>query len=279
MSVSWGGSLAHNCNQCNVVSMNSPQNYGHPLISVITASFNALNGLRQTVDSVAQQQDTMVEHVVIDGGSTDGTPAYLKSLGEKVRWISEPDDGIASALNKGVAMAQGEYILVLQAEDTFASSSSVCDAWGELSGKDDIVAFEVDLVMENGERRRRKSRNFGWLTEFKMTNPHQGMLCRRDLFARIGGFDESFGIAMDYEWLLRAKRAGATLRAIPEVLAVMPATGVSTQLDWESTEIRLDEDRRLQALHAKGDFGRAVNRAFWAIYKPFKRIKAGTFKQ
>ena len=170
-----------------------------PLISVVTAAFNALEGLRRTVESVAGQDFRSVEHVVVDGGSVDGTREYLESLGDTVRWISEPDDGIADALNKGIAMARGEYVLVLQAEDTFVDGGSLGRAATHLANSQDIVAFEVLLDHGNGSGDRLKTRKLSVLTECKMTNPHQGLFCRRNLYQRIGVFDRTYRIAMDYE--------------------------------------------------------------------------------
>ena len=132
-----------------------------PLISVVTASFNALEGLQQTVASVAAQQDTSIEHVVVDGGSNDGSVDFLAKLGDRLRYVSEADNGIADALNKGIAMAKGEYILVLQAEDRFARRDSAAMAASYLDGSAEIVAFEVVLERDNGKRQKRRTRELG----------------------------------------------------------------------------------------------------------------------
>ncbi|MGD9470722.1 MAG: glycosyltransferase family 2 protein [Novosphingobium sp.] len=245
-----------------------------PLVSVVTATFNALPELKMTIPNIAGQDFRSVEHIIIDGGSSDGTAEYLAGLGGAVRWLSEPDGGIGDALNKGIAMARGEYVLVLQAEDRFCDPGSLRAAAAELAGGEDIVAFEVDLLFADGSVRRRRSRPFGWLTRFKMTSPHQGMFCRRDLFSRIGAFDPEFRIAMDYEFLLRAMQRGAQLKAVPWPVAVMPATGISTQADWPSIRARLAEDRRLQRRHAAGFASRLMTEAFWVVYMPFKYMKA-----
>lgn len=247
------------------------------MISIVTATFNARTGLQATVDSVQSQDFRSVEHIVIDGGSSDGTREYLESVGNAVRWISEPDEGIADALNKGIAMARGEYVVVLQAEDTFVDAGSLGRATRFLRGREDIVAFDVMLERGMGNAERRRSRGFSLLTEYKMTSPHQGMFCRRDLFERIGLFAPAYRIAMDYEFLLRAKRRGATLRPVSEAVAMMPATGVSTKVDWPSVRSRLLEDRRLHRQHSKGGLFRLSSEIFWLIYMPFKRIKNSIF--
>jgi glycosyltransferase involved in cell wall biosynthesis len=89
-------------------------------ISIITPSFNQLHFLRETVASIqGQVLDAEVEHIIVDGGSTDGTVDYLQTLGESVRWISEPDKGQADAVNKGIAMATGEIIGWLNSDDLY----------------------------------------------------------------------------------------------------------------------------------------------------------------
>ncbi len=245
-----------------------------PKISVVTASFNALEGLKATVSSVAAQSITFVEHIIIDGGSSDGTREYLQGLGDQVLWVSEPDKGIADALNKGIAMAHGEWILILQAEDVLLSNDALETAIGELSPTLDMVAFQVLLATPDCRHTVLPSRPLGFLTNIKMTSPHQGLFVKRAFYADIGTFDADFRIAMDYEFLLRAKRIGVRHKAIDRPLSIMPATGISTLADWHSIDARLKEDRRLQRRHIRSVPGRAANSAFWAVYRPFKRLKA-----
>jgi glycosyltransferase involved in cell wall biosynthesis len=227
-------------------------------ISVITACLNARAALEYTLVSVAAQSDA--EHIVIDGGSTDGTVELLARRG--VRCISEPDHGIADALNKGLSMVTGEYILVLGAGDVLADFDSLERARPHLGA--DLVSFDVML----GGRKRLRARPFRLLTRFKMTSPHQGLLVRRSLYERIGYFDAQYRIAMDYEFLLRAMTSGASLKVVNEVLSLMPDDGVSTRSDWPSVKKRLSEDRKLQTAHG------SPNRLFWSLYMPFKRLKA-----
>lgn len=236
-----------------------------PRISVVTASYNALDGLCRTVESVAAQTWPNVQHVIVDGGSSDGTQQFLERLRPGVTWLRESDQGIADALNKGIALADGDWVIVLQADDTFVDEESLARAVRHLRSRHDIVSMQVLLTYPEGGSRIRKTRPFTVLTDFRMTNPHQGMFCRRDLFNRIGMFDTSYRIALDYEFLLRAKRSGARLKPVHEIAAVMPATGISTQLDWKSTRSRILEDRRLQARHAAGMLGKFA----YALYWPF----------
>ena len=243
-----------------------------PKFSVVTASFNALDGLKSTVDSVAAQTFQSFEHVIVDGGSSDGTRAYLESLGDCVRWISEPDGGIADALNKGVAMARGDWILVLQAEDTFVSPSSLSSAADSLRPGADITSFPVLMAESDGALRKIVSHGLGWRSFLHMTIPHQGAFCRADLFARIGTFDCSYRIAMDYDFFLRARKSGAVWNVARETISIMPATGISSRQDWAGMKERLVEFRKAQSANT-GIFARAILSLYWSVYWPFKRVK------
>jgi glycosyltransferase involved in cell wall biosynthesis len=244
-----------------------------PTVSVITAAWNALDGLKVTVASVAEQTRQDVEHVIVDGGSTDGTPEWLESLGGRVQWVSEPDEGIADALNKAVAMARGEYVLALHAQDTFLDRDSLACAFPYLSGGEDIVSFDVVFETARGERRL-VSRGLSPRLALKTTIPHQGAFCRLDLFSRLGPFDSSFRIAMDYEFFLRARRSNASVRVVPETLSRMPDTGVSSRLDWPSLRLRFAEEKRAQRKHLHGRGMRAAYAVYWPLYLTYRRTRA-----
>jgi glycosyltransferase involved in cell wall biosynthesis len=243
-----------------------------PRVTVLTAALNARAALARTVDSVAVQDFADREHVVVDGASTDGTADWLKGLDAPVRWISEPDSGIAEALNKGLALARGDYVLVLQAGDTFLDAGSLGRAAGYLDGTD-IVSFDVRITGAQGERRY-ASRGFAPKLNFKTTIPHQGAFCHRTLFGRIGGFDESFRIAMDFEFFLRAMRAGATIRTVPEMLAEMPDDGISSRRDWPSLRARFAEERRVHRMHCSGPAMAATYAALWPPYLAYRWLRA-----
>jgi glycosyltransferase involved in cell wall biosynthesis len=240
-----------------------------PLVSVVTVAFNALEGLKATVASVAKQSFRSVEHIVIDGGSDDGTREYLSSLGEGVRWLSEPDRGIADALNKGLAMARGEYILVLHAEDTFVDADSLTRAAPHLRGKTEIVSFAILLG-----GKARVSRGFGPRTRLHPPFFHQGVFCRASLFERLGRFDTGLSISMDYEFFVRAYLAGASSMILREPIANMPPTGVSSQLDWPTLERRLAENRRIHFRHAGQPANKLFYYVYWLTYPLFKRVRS-----
>lgn len=240
-------------------------------ITVVTAAYNAIDGLRKTTASVATQNSDMIEHVVVDGGSSDGSPAFLASISPPVIYVSEPDQGIADAMNKGIAMSTGEYILILQAGDILAPGVQIDTIVDELHGSD-IVSFDVLVTHPEGDVHYR-SHGLGSKLELSMSVPHQGAFVRRDLYERIGGFDASYKIGMDYEFMLRAKRAGASCKVVNRIVAIMPADGISARKDWPNLSRRLAENRRIQAIHARGLRDRIAHKVYWALYPFYKRLR------
>ena len=240
-----------------------------PVIAVVTATYNALEGLKTTVASVAAQTFASVEHIIVDGGSTDGTQDFLRSLSDNVRWVSEPDEGIADAMNKGIAMARGQYVLVLHSQDRFFRADSLEQSAPFLANGTDIVSCDV-FVEEHGKLRLVRSNGGGLRGLVHMPVPHQAALCRRELFERIGNFDKQYRIAMDYDWFLRARAAGASIVSAKFPLSIMPATGISSRSDWAGLSARLNEFKALHLKHAGGAAMRGMYHAYWAAYRPFK---------
>ena len=190
-------------------------------ISIITITLNAKRCLEQTIASVVNQTYSNREYIIVDGGSTDGTLDIIKKYESEIdNWISEPDNGIADAMNKGIDLATGDYILFLHSDDYLINSSVLDRASEYLGDRFDIFFFQV-LHDINGQNQVSSNRSLGWLTNFKMGSCHQGQLCSRKLFQRIGKFDTSFKIDMDYDLILRAYRAGASCNSVNMPLAVM----------------------------------------------------------
>lgn len=205
-------------------------------ISIITAVYNRAKTLSTALDSIAQQQYQPLQHVVIDGASTDGTLNILEQRrGELSVLVSEPDHGVYDALNKGLALANGEVIGFLHSDDLFAHTrvlSRVAAAFEETS----VEAVYGDLqyvAAENTEQIVRHwgagnySRNkldWGWMP------PHPTLFMRRHVYEKFGGFDPSFRIAADYDHILRCLgRGGVRAVYIPEVLVKMRVGGISNR--------------------------------------------------
>ena len=177
-------------------------------ISVITAVKNGQAFIGQTMESVLSQRYADVEYIVIDGGSTDGTVNIIKSHASRLaHWISEKDEGIADAFNKGVSFATGEYFLVLNADDALADAQVLERIAAQIvaNGSPTMLNGDCDVLdRRTGKVLNRASIDVSRkeLLLGKMI-PHPSLFTHRSYFEKYGRFDPRFKIAMDYDWLLR----------------------------------------------------------------------------
>ena len=242
-------------------------------VSVVTAVRNDRDGLRRTLESITAQRYPAVEAVVIDGGSSDGSVAVLQEYADRLHyWVSEPDTGIADAMNKGLARAGGDLVLFLHAGDRFADDGALERAMAHVTDTGSIWAFDI-LHGSAGRYRRTSPRPFNAWTWLKNPLPHQGVLCPRGVFAELGGFDTSLKIDMDYDFWLRAYRAGCKLRRVTEVLAIMDDGGISSRRDWPGLSARFREERRVQLRHAQASPWRWLYRLYWPLYLGYRRLR------
>ena len=240
-------------------------------ISIITITLNAERYLGQTIPSVVNQTYSNREYIIVDGGSTDGTLDIIKKYESEIdNWISEPDKGIADAMNKGIDLATGDYILFLHSDDYLVNSSVLERASEYLGDRFDVFFFQV-LHDIHGQNQVSSNRPLGWLTNFKMGSCHQGQLCSRKLFQRIGKFDTSFKIDMDYDLILRAYRAGASCNSVNMPLAVMRLIGISSRTDWKSLRERFDEERRVHFKNCTTIWMRLLYVFYWMMYLPYRK--------
>lgn len=250
--------------------MSSDKNYK---LSVITICYNAKDYISSTFESIRKQSSKFFEYVVIDGGSNDGTLELIKANQEIIDyWCSEPDDGIADALNKGVARSSGEYIVFLHADDYFLDEFSTERALLSLEKNTDLIAFDIFFETKEG-RRRGKSRGFSFYTNLKMPFYHPGVLCKRSLFDRLGGFDSSFKIAMDYDFFIRAYRLNASYSIEPEVLTVFRDTGVSSREDWKSLYQRFEEEKKAHYKNCETNRLFIFYQCWWLFYPLYRKIR------
>ena len=250
--------------------MSSNTNYK---LSVVTICYNAKDYIASTFESVRKQSSKDFEYVVIDGGSDDGTLELIKANQDIIDyWCSEPDNGIADALNKGVAKSSGEYVVFLHADDYFFDEFSTKRALCGTEKNTDLVAFDIIFEAE-GRLRRGRARGFNFYTNFKMPFYHPGVLCKRSLFKLIGGFDPSFDIAMDYDFLLRAYRANASQSICSGVLTIFRNTGISSREDWASLAQRFSEEEKAHYKNCNSKVLVLFYSTWWALYPLYRRVK------
>ncbi len=230
------------CDQPPVVVSNDSAPVGRSSVSdvaplkvtIITVAFNSHETIADTLRSVAVQSWPHIEHIVIDGGSTDDTLAIVAADGAHVaRCVSGPDDGIFDAMNKGLALATGDVIAFLNSDDHYVDAAVVEDVVRALesSGVEAVLA-DVEFYDADPRRvvRRYRSSRFrpallgwGWIPA------HPGLFVRRRLFEKVGPFNAGYRIAGDYEWMVRAFRNPAmSYTFLSRPLVKMKMGGAST---------------------------------------------------
>ena len=204
-------------------------------ISVVTVCRNTAATIEDTIRSVSSQTHCDVEHIIIDGASSDGTQNIIRKHEAVIaRWVSEPDEGIYDGMNNGIALASGNIIGFLNADDVYARPD-ILETIAATFEREKVEACYGDIVfvrddMETVVRYYRSSSfspkrlAYGWMPA------HPGLYLKKNLFDRYGVFRTDYRIAADYELIVRLFGANAIrYRYIPEVLVKMRLGGVSTK--------------------------------------------------
>jgi glycosyltransferase involved in cell wall biosynthesis len=237
-------------------------------VSIVTAVRDSAATLARTIESVLAQTWPEVEHIIIDGASSDGTVEVIRRYADRLaHWQSEPDQGISDAFNKGLAAARGDCIGLLNADDWLEPEQieHAVTALGR-SGADFVFG---DLIYHDPAgrplHRIRGDPHYARALDRGMPDVnHPTLLARREVYERVGGFDPALRFAMDYDWLLRVHRAGLRGTYAPEVVGHMTLAGVSDR-DYRRA---LGEVRAIAIAH-----GEPAARA-WPLY--LYRVAKGT---
>jgi len=196
----------------------------YPLVTIITIVFNGEKFIADAIRSVKAQRYPNIEYIVVDGGSKDGTLDIVGQFADTVTFlISEKDEGISDAFNKGLRLAKGEIIGIINADD-----------WYEHDTVEKVVAAMPDLDVVYGDLRLWKGDKVDFIYKGdhrhlinEMTVNHPTVFVRRQCYDRFGYFDKKFRCAMDYDLMLRLWVNGCRFGYIPGVLANMRWEGVS----------------------------------------------------
>lgn len=214
-----------------------------PWVSVLTASYQQARFLADCIASVPTDGPTGVEHVVVDGGSTDGTVELLEreSEGRRLRWVSEPDEGHADAVNKALSMARGEWVGIQNSDDYYLDGAfrGLRRAMERHPGHD---AYYANLVRVDAAgraiRRVYCSRPSWFVHRFRgLTVRHQALFLRREAMEALGGWDVGYRLALDYEFVGRLLRSDFSLRHVPSFWAAFreqeeAKTQLATGQEW-----------------------------------------------
>jgi len=203
-------------------------------VSIITVVHNNRATMEDCVENVLSQSYKEIEYIVVDGGSNDGTIDVIQAYRERIsRWVSEPDQGIYDAMNKGIRMATGEVIGFLHSSDVYAhpkvieevvqvfEDSNVSSVYGDLQYVDKENLNRVIRNWKSSPYRHGKFK-LGWMP------PHPTFFVRKEIYEKYGYFNTHFRIAGDYELMLRfLERYRISAAYIPEVLVKMRWGGIS----------------------------------------------------
>lgn len=206
-------------------------------ISIITINFNNLEGLKRTLESVVTQTWQEFEYIVIDGGSTDGSAAYIESQSDKIDyWVSEPDKGIYNAMNKGIAKATGEYLLFLNSGDHLYSNS-VLEMNHNKINLEDFIYFNIRYIFIDYITISSKPKILEELFFIFNTLPHPSTFIRRNLFFEIGNYDENLKIVSDWKFFLFAiHKYKCTSRKVDVILSDFYVGGISSDIKLSNVE-------------------------------------------
>lgn len=220
-------------------------------LSIITINRNNAAGLEKTMQSVAAQTYKEFEYIIVDGASTDGGVEVIKSFESKfghLKWVSEPDSGIYNAMNKGIRMASGDYIQILNSGDSLAKedvTERMLSALGE-TGAPSVLYGNMVKCFPDGYRMVDKSfagQEITMLGMYTGTLNHDPAYIRRDLFDKYGYYDESLKIVSDWKWYLQAIILGDEKPKYVDMdVTLFDMTGIS------ETSKELDQTERKQVL-------------------------------
>lgn len=248
-------------------------------VSIITVVFNGVRTIKDTIESVLSQSYQDIEYIVIDGGSTDGTLEILTEYQGKIsKCVSEPDNGVYDAMNKGLKLAAGDCIAFLNADDFYASTNAVLSIMEAFETMNvDAVYGDIVYIDKHNENKlvrywkagkyKNGSFFYGWVP------PHPAFFCRKQAYDKYGYFKSDFRIAADFELMLRfIEKHKIKVGYIPEPVVKMRGGGKANVLsgiirgNWE-----IVQSFRLNGLHLSPWF--FVYRPIAKVSQIFKRPK------
>jgi glycosyltransferase involved in cell wall biosynthesis len=192
-----------------------------PKISVVTVCYNAVSSLEKTILSVLNQTYSNVEYIVIDGGSKDGTVDIIKNYKDRLAyWISEPDDGIYDAMNKGIKVATGDYINFMNSDDWFTEADSLKRFIMSMATSEDIDIFYGDTYSMFGTGRRFCPAESLKNIKYRLTFSHQAAFIKLPLMKE-RMYNLKYKLAADYDFFLKAYIDHLKFQYIPQCVATV----------------------------------------------------------
>jgi glycosyltransferase involved in cell wall biosynthesis len=198
-------------------------------ISIITISLNTEEIIGATIESVINQTYNNIEYIIIDGASTDNTIDIIKEYESKISfWLSESDDGIYDAMNKAVRFVTGEWIIFMNAGDTFYNNN-VCERFNGFI-KDDVDIYYGDVCIDGEKVINSPRKIYPFFFRMERMINHQTIFARSRLF-KIKQFDTRYRVVADREWLFFFKRKGYKISHISLIVCIYDSHGVSSNTE------------------------------------------------
>lgn len=213
-----------------------------PKLSIITVVFNDVKNIERTLLSVINQTYDCIEYIILDGGSTDGTVDIIKKYENHIsQWISEKDRGIYDAMNKGLSMATGTYVLFMNSGDELYNSKTV-ELVFQSSPEADIYYGETEMFDEQwnslGRRRHHVPKNFTWQSfKYGMNISHQAIYIRKSITEP---YDEYYQLSADIDWILKAAQRAKKIVNVHAYVAKYLVGGMSKKRHLQSLKERFN---------------------------------------
>lgn len=183
---------------------------GRVRVSIITVCFNSEKTIAETIRSVLEQDYPAIEYIVIDGGSSDSTVEIIEMFADRITsFVSEPDHGIYDAMNKGLRMAAGDIVGILNSDDVYFDATVVSDMVAAFAREKSPDMIFGDIVFVRPDNLRKIVRYYNarhfqpWMLRFGWMPPHPGTFIKREAYKQAGGYKTSYQIAADYEIFVR----------------------------------------------------------------------------
>ena len=208
-------------------------------VSIVTVCYNSEATIRDTIESVIAQSYPDIEYIIVDGASTDRTMAIVNGYKDRISMVvSEPDKGIYDAMNKGIKLATGDVVGLLNSDDFFADNTIISKLVHTFENDVTVAGIYGDLVYvqkNNASKNVRyySSRFFSrWKIRFGLMLPHPTLYLRREVFQEFGFYKLDYRVAADYEFITRLITRGVSLKRLPTVMVKMRAGGISSTGIW-----------------------------------------------
>jgi glycosyltransferase involved in cell wall biosynthesis len=214
----------------------------NPKLSIITVVYNNVKDIERTILSVLNQTYTNIEYIVIDGQSTDGTMEVISRYQNRIsQLISEKDKGIYDAMNKGLAVATGNYVLFMNSGDEIYSASTVTNVFAAAEDAD-IYYGETEMIDDTGKslgrRRHQVPKQFTWRSfKYGMSISHQAIYIKRTL---VQPYNPKYELSADIDWILQAAKKANTIINVNQYVAKYLVGGMSKKKHQQSLKERFN---------------------------------------